>query len=568
MPYSTNKNLNKSIFNNMAPKILYSSFISVLISPFYLFWKIFYSTSKKIYTDGLLYTCCIVAVFILFLAVRFSMFRYTGNYPDEYSHILSGIHLFKHGTLPKLVRYTETWQYTRGMHISFLVGVFTSLFGKTLTVAKLVPIFLGSLNFLMMANISKKTIYRKEIRIVFLLIFAFFALIIFNHFYIRGYIFLEFSLILLVYLAIHLSYFIKNNNYTKSTAIFLLMLIVSFIYYAYTNDRSEIIIPLALILTLLSIYITYFPSKIHNIRRFIGKVHSSTLTYIIIFIIAVLAIAYFASSYPRFLAKLSFLLHGTTNTESAHIDFYHFFADINLLFSLFLILSVGISLLKKDRPKLLLLGIITPLLALHGISSEDLQIMRGMLYILPLYLICALFTLDYLVHITKKKRLLFLTIALLLFMPTLSNNYNKVFSRGYPRIPSEIGYHEYSKQYEFLNNNLHNYVVFNAQYSSQKSLFYAFDYDYKLNFNNKLSNHYRHYSTNNNIEQLYTDTPLITEFNHLKNIVRSAPKACVVLKPFSKSAFLGESAYEFITRNMILVSKGIGYKIYCNKYPK
>ena len=191
--------------------------------------------------------------------------------------------------------------------------------------------------------------------------------------------------------------------------------------------------------------------------------------------------------------------------------------------------------------------------------------MRGMMYIFPLLFLSSFFILDKLLKIKPKLVTIIITLIIIFsFTSSLQENYDILFNKGYPNIPSEIGYHEYSKQYNFMKQNLSNDTVFAAQYNIQKQEFFGFKYNYKLDFINTTKNHYTHYiDKEGNIRQTFTDTLVIKDFKKFEEIIENE-KSCIVLKSYSKKYFLGDEKYNYILSKMKLVDEGIAYKIYCN----
>lgn len=536
-------------------------FFRILILPLVFLARAPHRFVKWMYGEGWRYGVGLILIFMVFIFVRLYMFRFTGSYPDEYGHILSGINLFEHGTLPKLVTYTETWQYTRGAHISFLVGLFMFLFGKTLTVAKLVPITLGTLSFFMLRKISKDILKSKILQLVYLLVFTFCSWSIFNHFYIRGYVFTEFSIILMLFLGFKLVNYIRKNELIETGLIFFLMIIIASVNYYFSNDATSLIIPIVFFFQIIIIFFLEAYKKKNKLNLILKKLYSKKETKVglFIFFLMLIGISLFNINF------IDRLLHGSTNTGAKHIDFNEFFFKLNFIFSLLSIMSITILIFVKNRKGTLLIGTILPLLILHAISSKDRQIMRGMLYIFPFFFLSSFLILDKLSKI--KPKLVTVIIALLIifsFIPLLQVNYDILFDKGHPNIPSEIGYHEYSKQYDFMKQNLSNYTLFAAQYNIQKQEFFGLEYDYKLDFMNETNNHYSHYVDSSGVtRQLFTFTPVIKDFSKFKEIVENE-KSCVALKPFSKKYFLGKEKYDYIISNMKLIDEEIGYKIYCN----
>lgn len=516
------------------------------------------------YKEGWQYSIGLIMVFFIFAGIRFYMFRFKGSYADEYFQIISGINLFENGELPKLVKYTENWQYNRGSHVSFLVGLFMFIFGKTIFVAKTVPITLGCLNFIMLSYISKSIINNKLLRITYLLLFSFLSWSIFNHFYIRGYVFTEFSLILLIFLNFKLIDYIKNNNLLKTIAVFFSTLLVFSINYYFSNDATKYIIPLAFFSQSIFLYFFLLSEKNNKIYILINLLKEKIKKFLFINPIIILIILIILNI-PFFKSTISHLLYGKSNTTPNHINFNQFFFNLNLMFSILAILSlISLPFTKNSKAKLIFTTIF-PLLFLHYISSEELQVIRGMMYIFPLFFLSSFLFLDQFSKIRPKtSTTITLIIILLSFIPTLKNQYNLVFNKGYPVIPNEIGYHEYSKRYALMKKMSENNITFIAEYNTQKQAFFDFKYNYKVDFLNTLDDHYNHFrDEKGTLRELYTNTEVISDFQYFKHLVEKN-NSCILLENYSRNHFLGEEAYNYIVDNFSIVNEGIDYKIYCN----
>jgi hypothetical protein len=71
------------------------------------------------YKEGWWYVAGWVLILGLYLFVQFSMFQYSGNYPDEYRHILTGKSLVNAGEFPILSNSYGDQGYLRGAPLSY-----------------------------------------------------------------------------------------------------------------------------------------------------------------------------------------------------------------------------------------------------------------------------------------------------------------------------------------------------------------------------------------------------------------------------------------------------------------
>lgn len=506
-----------------------------------------------------IYLISTIVAFVIFLALRLSMFRFTGNYPDEWNHIIAAMDLLEEGNLGG---------YTRYAHISFLTSVYFFLFGISLTTAKLVPITLGFINFFMLHHITKALLKNKTLRIIYLLLIAFFPWTIFNHFYIRGYIFTEFVLILLLFLGLQLIKQIeKNASIIKITGIALFMLSITFIHYQFGWSNTDLILFIPLIVQIFYIFTIFRTKKGYKLNQLIDYSLNKINKRYVLFILSLLVIVVFYFNTDLILRNINTWQNFQTNTSAGHINFSQFFFDLNIIFTILAILSTLSLFFIRNKKLVLFFLTIIPLLTIHATSNESLQIIRGTMYIYPLFLLSSFIILDHLAFARFKIPKLFFPILIILFFyPSIINQYNLfLFEKDHPRIPSEIAYHEYSKTYESLEElTKKGYITLVADYNIQKEIFYKHRFYYKLDFVGRLEDHYTHYNDDNGItRQLKTNTPVITDFKKLQQMTQEQ-KNCIKLKNYSHSHFLGDRVYNYILVNYDLTHEAIGSKIYCN----
>jgi len=219
---------------NWVKRLLYYLLCTILVPVIWII-RLPYNLIKWMYKEGWIYPAGLILIVMIYLFIQFSMFQYPGNYPDENRHILTGKSLLETGEFPILSTDYGDRGYLRGMPISYLVALFFSIFGISLFTAKLVPITIGFINLFLLNGVSKEIISDKKIRFILLFIFVFSSWLIFNHFYIRHYVFLEFSLIFLTFLMIKVSNNIHDKSWKNRFYLFIIILInfinYFFIYY-------------------------------------------------------------------------------------------------------------------------------------------------------------------------------------------------------------------------------------------------------------------------------------------------------------------------------------------------
>lgn len=519
--------------------------------------------AKGVYKEGGWYSGGLTLIVGIYFFVQFSMFQYPGNYPDEYFHILAGKSLVETGAFPIL--YNSGEGYIRGAAVSYLVALFFTIFGMSLVVAKLVPISLGFINLLLLSKISKYIILSNIIRLILLLTFVLSSWLVLNHFYVRHYVFLEFMFLFLAFLMSKLN---DAISYQKSNGLIYVFIIVfvNICNYFLINDVTKYIVPVATAFGF--IYLFLFESykskikqrKIQKLFDFDSRWKKSFL--FILCIVALLLIPYFIN----LSSLMNDLLTGTTNTAFGHFNFNSFFFGIYLFFTLFFIIGLIGDTMVKGSNKIIYF-LIVPLLLLHYVSSESTQIMRFMVYLLPLFYLLTFYGLERVMNSfqNKKIRAIILFIFLITTISILQDDKVRIFSDGYPVFPDEIGYHEYEPMYNYLKNNLSEYIIINTEYNIQKEKFFGVKTDYKLDFKNVFDQHYTHYYDEKTevYRQAYTNTPVIKDRDEYNSII-SKGKVCLILSDHAEH-FLENSDISEIKNNFIEEARFVGFTIYCKE---
>ncbi|WP_135606159.1 glycosyltransferase family 39 protein [Methanococcoides sp. NM1] len=561
--FLTGLNLDYAISENWKEGNYGNLVFRVLIAPFVWITRLLYNSVRWMYKEEGWYSAGLILIVGIYFFVQFSMFQYPGNHPDEYHHIIAAKSLVETGEFPILNTYLEDKGYVRGAPISYLIAFFFSIFGMSLFVAKLVPISLGFINLLLLSETSKSIISNKKIRFVLLLTFVLSSWLVFNHFYIRHYVFLECMLLFLAFLISKLN---DTISYQKSNGLIYVFIVVfiNICNYFLMNDVTKYIIPIATAFGF--IYLFLFESHKCKIKqRKLQKIFDfdsgeKILFLLILCIVGLLLI----SNFVNLTSLMDALLTGTTNTASEHFNFNNFFFGIYLFFTLFFIIGMIGNIMFNDNNKIIYF-LIVPLLLLHYISSESAQVMRLMIYLLPLFYLLSFYGLEKVMNSFQNKKII--AILLIFFLITtvsiLQDDKDRIFSKGYPVFPSEIGYHEYEPMYNYLKNNLSEYVIINTEYNIQKEKFFGVETDYKLDFKNVFDQHYTHYYDENRevYRQVYTNTPVIKDRDEYNSII-SNEKVCIILSDHANH-FLENSDIAEIKNNFREEARFIGFTIYC-----
>jgi hypothetical protein len=406
----------------------------ILFCPFVFLIRLVYKLIKWMYKEGWSFSIPFFIIVIIFITVKIAMpIIYTGSYLDEYNHILSGIEFFKTGHFAELYKGEY---YNRGAYVSFLLGLFFKLFGQTIFVAKMVPALVGIIDFFLLFFISKKIIIKKNYILLLMIIYTLSPWIIFNHFYIRMYVFYEFFLLIFI-LLMHKVY--ENLKIKNNSRVIFYLIIISFlailIYYL-SNDIGSIMAILIVPIFIMIIYLFNIKDK---------KILKIILLILLIWISFILF---------NGVDKINTLLYGSLQYSTPpNLKYDYYFFNQNAILSIFFILSISIIQFKKKDFNLFLILYAELIFFIHLISSSDLQILRGIIYFFPTYYLISIYSLSRL-NVNKIIKI----ILILLFFIVLFNNYLSDFGKG-PYISNEVAYKDYKLGSESLFNNFNNNTI-------------------------------------------------------------------------------------------------------------
>lgn len=386
---------------------------------------------------------------------------FPGLYGDELYHIYSALDYSKLGKFPQF--YINQGYYNRGIDITILVTVLFKIFGPSIYFAKLVPAIIGLIDYFLIYKISKKLEFKNWAIILLLLIYSVSNWIILNHFYIRMYVIYEFSILSITLTSLYIHYFINKNELKKlifSLIIFTMLFAQNF--FLSNDDGKELINIYSLII------LTYFfLFEIHKLNvtgkiRSIFNLNIKKKVLLLMFIFTCIIVPF------NFVGKINALLFGVFPiTSSINYKYSNFFMNFNGIFTIFFLCSI-FYVLKKDKFSFIYIGALF-LFTLHNISSQDLQITRAILYLVPLFYIVSIKVFSELkIHFLIK-----LFFILLLFI-SIFNSYPKNFFIS-PSIPSEVNmqYQDYKSIYTFTENFCRDSIIYSLVYVSAASDLYG-----------------------------------------------------------------------------------------------
>ncbi|MCP4602316.1 MAG: hypothetical protein GY847_17670 [Proteobacteria bacterium] len=473
---------------------------------------------------------------------------YDGSYIDEYLHIFSGTSFLQEGRFARF--YSNHSAYLRGSYVSVIVAAFLSIFGKSLFVAKLVPILLGTINYFLFFHISNKAISDKKLTLLLLAIYTLSPWVIFNHFYIRFYVFYEFFLLLLLVLSHGLLAAINKNKWRSFFLYLLAIFSLNLFNLVLSNDNGKHLLSLSTALLLAFVFIFEIDKMRLSIQGPIGK----TLTRFLglnryaksIFLAAFAVFIFFFLNLD---SKLEYLRGGTLAYPGSEDRYTSFFVHRNTLFFIFFICAPALFyILKTSYHKVIVIIGIT-LFSLHIFSSSDLRIMRGILYFIPLFYLVSCITIDNLKFFSYWPT--FFIISTLLVATTLTGFTDK-FLQG-PNLPREIHYIDYQALYSTVKSRCaSDEIIVDASPSAYISQFYNVNLDYVMvATKHKKSNNYYFDSKTKKYYTVLGDVPVLESFKALKRLKRNV---CLIVRSPSKRRFVPRSKYVALKKRFHLAS--------------
>jgi hypothetical protein len=234
--------------------------------------------------------------------------------------------------------------------------------------------------------------------------------------------------------------------------------------------------------------------------------------------------------------KIDYLLHADLYwTSGRDLKYDNFFLDKNLPFTVFFCLSViSVVFLRTSVQRLLVLvgGL---LFVLHYTSSPDLQIVRGILYFLPIFYLVALISLSELRYLNSWV-LFGLFGAVLLY--TTVGNFSKTYFKG-PNVPSEVHYIDYARAYDAIKEHCSDKILVEATPSSFVATFYDVKVDYVISSTGwiKRDNMFYFDKETNMYRTAYNGTPVLSTFSQLKALDGDV---CLLVRYPSQRRFVNE----------------------------
>lgn len=481
----------------------------------------------------------VILISVIFVLIRLAIpIIFDGSYIDEYWHITSGVSLFESANYAYF--YNDGNPYDRGLLMSLWVGFWMALFGKSLLVAKLAPVSFGIINYFLFLYLSIKLIDKRRFQILLLLLYTLSPLSIFNHSYIRMYVVYELFLLVLLVLGYKIYSAMRDAN-GKNIALLLSLVAVLNILNLITNtDSGKYVLPVASTVLLASLFIYEFnatPNRNQGLFSAVaGSYLLSTKIYRAVVVIIIAALAFILLDAG---SRIEHLMNAQLTYSSLPGKKYTwFFLEKNGIVTIFFVLAIATFWQKNNGFEKIILPVAGVLFLIHNLSSTDLQIIRGVMYFLPLYYIAAVIGVSKVRH--PSDWIWYIVIGSTFLIATVSN-VQKSFFRG-PRIKSEIHYIEYARLYESVINNCHDNLVVEAASSTPFiARFYGVKVDYALSAagNAEKDELYLKDVNSGKVKTVWGALPVITDINDLKLLNRDI---CLIVRAPSNIKFLPSTA--------------------------
>ena len=483
----------------------------------------------------------VVLISLAFILIRLLMpIKFDGSYIDEYWHITSGISLFESGQYA--VFYNDGKAYARGLLMSLWVASWVTLFGKSILVAKLAPVTIGIINYFLFLYLTVKLIDKRRFQLLLLLLYTLSPWVLFNHFYIRFYIVNELFLLIILVLGYQLYMAIKDEKW-KTVSLFLsLVILLNIFSLVAINDQSEYMLLFASVVMFSGLFIYEFntepKAKQGLLTAISGNILLSNKSYRTMVVLVVAALGFIVLDAG---SKIDFLLNGTIGyTSLPGYKYSWFFWEKNGVITAFFMLAVATFCWKSRGFERIILPVGGLLFLIHIAASEDLQIVRGLLYFMPLYYLVAVIGVSKVFAISKLTGRAewpgYVVISSIFLIATVTN-VTRDFYWG-PGIKYEVNYIEYARLYDAVTNNCQGKLIVEAAPSSPFiARFHGVNVDYVLSTAENVENDTLFTSDVNTgkFKTVWGAVPVITDIKDLK---LSDKDICLVVRGPSKKRFL------------------------------
>ena len=486
----------------------------------------------------------VVLVSVVFILIRLLLpIKFDGSLVDEYWHITSGLSLFETGNYAYF--YDNGKPYDRGLLMSLWVASWLTLFGKSITIAKLAPISIAIINYFLFLYLTLKLVDKRKFQLLALLLFTSSPWIIFSHFYIRFYVVNEMFLLVLLVLGYKLYKANRDEKWISVSLFLFLIILLNFMNLALTRVQSEYMLLFASGVMLAALFVYEFNTEAATKNRLFSAISRSVwLSNRVYRALIVLAVALFGLIVLDGSSKFEFLLNASLEYSSFEGYKYPWlFWEKNSVITAFFVFASATFFWKSagyERVLLLIAGLI---FIIHTVSSVDLQIVRGITYFLPVYYLVAVIGMAKVFSLSalrdRTEWLWYIVISSVFLALTLTN-VSRAFYSG-PEIKFEVFYIEYERLYSAVNKNCQGNLIVEAGPMPFIAKFHGVDVDYVLSavVNKAAFEQYKIDANTGKVVTIWGEIPVLTDMNSLKSLDRDT---CLVIRSPSKKRFYPPSA--------------------------
>jgi len=494
-------------------------------------------------------------IIIFFIGTRLIMpLFYTGGYIDEYTHIVAGQHFFQYFHLPE---FNTGIIYTRGVGMSLLIGTLFQFFPNTIFVAKMAPLIVGVLSFIVLFLIARKIF--SKFNVIFLLVVYSLSLgVLLNDFYIRFFIIYEFFILLCTY------FFLLSKNlksHLKKWCLVTILFLLTILFFI-SNDNGAYMIMIYSFISLLLYICIYMKTEVRKYIEYIKKLKLIYRALIALVTSTVLIHTFFLLGIQdKILAMFSYT--NKTLFNSSLLGYQKIFFHDNLIFSIFLfipIIFIIIELINKRKIKFAILQVLyfgfLVIFSLHLLSSPEIQIFRGIFYLLPIYYVFSFYGLN----MYTKSIIVKIIVCALFIISTLSQYPNNFFE--VPSIPNESIYIG-GDIYKNIKDNCKDSLLISSQYPYVLK-FNTINTDYYLknvNIDDILAGDIIFNYTTKKFYTYYDNIPVISNLRDLKEIVSKNNKICYVERSPVVRVWLDKNMTDYIKMSFSEKSIDINYRL-------
>ena len=394
---------------------------------------------------------------VLGVLVWFSQL-YTSSYIDEYWHIFAGRDWW--GTWEFAELYS-TGPYLRGSIISIMSGALQSLFGNALWIQKLIPVGLSMITYGCLMAVSRQ-VWPRQWHLSALLggIWVLSPWLLFNHQYVRMYVWYELVFVAGLWAVLSSS----ALPWKQWAAVQGGILLASGIVFQFAYDNS-VLLPLAGILLAQAL--------LFGMRSGGGRLGR----WIRVLIVMVGGGGVLLSSWGQRQIETFLTTDFIFATQENYLDF---FLERNTVVSVMGMVGISIWLIRGTQAQRILALVGAVLVWLHLISAPDVQLIRSIVYLLPLLYLLSIVPLWYVSQSRSVggKITAGLLAGLLIWGVYQSYPFEEGFlADQHLMIPGEIHAIDYQRGYQYLKDHCQGRTLYETSPTPYLGEFYGVTID-------------------------------------------------------------------------------------------